>query len=390
MKNKLIILVGLVVGCETPGSRDPVSPWADLSRAQSSDCRPWPVSPTDLETQLILPAINEQKILGFVAETKTRSGSLKHDYFIADGLLKFREDNSQTIPIGNRTSILAHFGLSGQPVILTSVVSSGRSTLEARAVGDNRLLGRSGFVLDEEVRDAEVVVDGEYVFLTLRTGDYSTVFARYSVSHKGVGQFEKASFATSSRGATLVVERSRRKILLVEGKHASDMATFKISFIRPKDFTISGSQSIEVKAPGGVESWSVSNGSGGVSLAIIAGDSMVGQAQLIVGRLTVGEDNVNWLWTDSINLPDIHVSEPVWSSDSSGDVLTLVKWMDAEATIAIYDEVNSKLVARSDYGVHPKGSVVLKAFSLTGQEVGLILRNKTNDVWVHSVCRVKR
>ena len=90
-------------------------------------------------------------------------------------------------------------------------------------------------------------------------------------------------------------------------------------------------------------------------------------------------------------MPDIHVSEPVWiESPSGGAMLTLMKWLDGEATIGLYRVASGVLKTFPDQGVHRKGSIVTSGFMELGQKrVTTIIRHREGELWKFELCSGK-
>lgn len=386
MQKKTIVLMLLLGSCTGPEKSNITSEWVDLKTAGKSSCQTWPMDEKDLETQTIQAIQGLGGFVGFASHIKLRNASFSHAFIPSDSSLKLNLEEALQLPIGHSSVLLAGWSVGSQSIVVTANNTGSRATLEARSVSDNRVVAKSAFVLDGNIRDANVAVDDDEMWLSLRTGDYSSVFARLKMKGE-TGQFEKVGLPSESRGAIVVVDRAKSQPYLVENLPTSDQLTLKVTALKGKEFAPGQAQQIQFEAKGGVESWSVLSATGGILVAAVTGDSMVGQGNLFIGRLENRGSSLHWAWHKTLALADIHVSEPVWAPTPNGGVLTLMKWLEGEATMGVYEVSQSSYTARGDRGVYPKGSIVLSAFSPDSNSLGVVLRQKKDDFWAHSICR---
>ena len=194
-------------------------------------------------------------------------------------------------------------------------------------------------------------------------------------------------YASESRGAVLIADLAKHAPYIVENQPVGDKVAFKIFPLRGKDLTTGPAQTIDMDAKGGAESWSATSARNGFYFAAITGDSMVGQGVLHAGIVTVSQDAPSWGWRKELGLPDVHVSEPVWIPSAGGPILTVMKWLDGEATMAVFRATSTALDIRKDRGVHPKGSIVISGVEPSEGLLATIVRNKKDDLWHYSICR---
>lgn len=386
MKLIKVTLFPLVTLLACVSNKQPVttSEWVDLNAVGSAACDAWPMTEKDLEVQTLLPLIGKDAH-GFVASVKQRNSSVQHVYMPANSSLALNTDGAQLLPLAQGSVVVAAWKYGAVPLVVVANNNGSRSTLEARRVDDNRVITRSSFVFDGNIRGADFVVDGDTMWLTLKTGDASSVYARLKV--KGTaGQFEKISATTESRGAVLIVDYATHLPYVVEAQPTAEKLAFKLTPIRTKELTTGASQTIQTDVQGGVESWAMTSAKGGFLFAAVTGDSMVGQGALQAGLVRIKGASMSWGWKQSLSFPDVHVSEPVWAA-SSEPVLTLMKWLDGEATMSVMRVAAEGWDVQKDRGVHHKGSIVTDGFVPRNNLLATIVRHKDTDLWIYSICK---
>lgn len=387
IQNKCLLLsLVITASCTTPKPPATTSEWVNLAEVGSATCEPWPMAEKDMEVRALVPVLNRGKANGFVASVRQRNSSLEHVFVPATLKMEVDSDHAQILPLGQGSVLVGAWQSGAVPMLIVAHNSGSRATLELRKATDNRVLTRSTFVLDGNVRDAIIEIDGETVWMTLRTGDSSTVFAK--LFYKGQNsQFERISFASESRGATLVVDQEKHSPYVVEAQPVADKINFKVTPLRGKELTPGPSQNIEMDAKGGIESWTVTSARGGFYFAAVTGDSMVGQGVMHAGIVGMRQQVPNWGWRKDLGLPDVHVSEPVWIASSNGPILTVMKWLDGEATMATFRATSTGLDIRKDRGVHPKGSIVVNGTEATVGTLVTVVRNRVEDLWRYNICK---
>lgn len=385
--NKFLLLsIVIMSSCTTTKQPATTSEWVNLTEVGSATCEPWPMSEKDMEVKGLVSVLNRGKTNGFLASVRQRNASLEHVFVPANNKMELDSDRAQILPLGQGSVLVAAWQSMSVPLFIVAHNSGSRATLELRKASDNRVLARSTFVLDGNVRDADVEIDGDTIWMTLRTGDSSTVFAK--LDYKGQkSQFERISFASESRGATLIVDREKHAAYVVENQPIADKIAFKIIPLRGKEFTAGSSQNIDMEAKGGTESWSVTGTRGGFYFAAVTGDSMVGQGVMHAGVVSLRQQAATWGWRKNLGLPDVHVSEPVWIASDSGPILTVMKWLDGEATMAVFRATSTELDIRKDRGVHPKGSIVIGGTEAAPGTLTTIVRNRVEDLWRYNICK---
>ena len=265
-----------------------------------------------------------------------------------------------------------------------------QTALEVRSLADNRVLAKAPFVLSDDVTEASLTVDENIFWLTLHVSETDASYVKVTYN-KGTWSFLKARFQTDSRGAQLVMDRDSHSAYIIEGAPISDEKVgIKVKSIG-NNGEINRNDVVEFDVKGGLESWSATNGRGEVLVAMITGDSMVGQSTMHIAALNIKQEVPLWGWRKELLMPDIHVSEPVWiESPSGGAMLTLMKWLDGEATIGLYRVASGVLKTFPDQGVHRKGSIVTSGFMELGQKrVTTIIRHREGELWKFELCSGK-
>lgn len=389
-KNKFLLFqLVIIAGCATTKEPARTSEWVNLSEVGTASCQPWPMAEKDLEVRSVEPVLGKGNSYGFAASVRQRNSSVEQVFIPASSKMELDTDQAQILPLGHGSIVVASWQAGGVPLLVVAHNSTGgRSTLELRKATDNRILAKSAFILDGNVRDGSIEIDGDTIWMTLRTGDSSTVFAK--LVYKGQNSvFDRISYTSESRGALIVADLAKHVPYIVENQPVGDKIAFKILPLRGKDFSTGPAQTIEMDAKGSAESWSVTSARNGFYFAAISGDSMVGQGVLHAGNVNVNQDIARWGWRKELGLPDVHVSEPVWVASANGPILTVMKWLDGEATMAVFRATSTALDIRKDRGVHPKGSIVTSGIEAVEGQLTAVIRNKKDDLWHYSICKSK-
>ena len=141
-----------------------------------------------------------------------------------------------------------------------------------------------------------------------------------------------------------------------------------------------------------VENWSILSKSWGFYLAVIHGDSIVGEAALDIFAYKWEKGTYKLQWKKSTNLPNVHLGDLQWAAGSEVDYLYLLKWLDAESTIVSYKMSDKRFLSATNSGVFPKGSALIEAFqSSVGDSKKWtfgVLRYKNGLNWNYDLCKI--
>lgn len=385
--NKYLLFQLVMIGsCTSTKEPARTSEWVNLTEVGAASCEPWPMAEKDMEVRAIETVLGRGKASGFAASVRQRNSSVEQVFIPASAKMVLDTDHAQILPLGLGSVVVASWQAAGIPMLIVAHNSGSRSTLELRKATDNRVLAKSAFILDGNVREGSIEIDGDVIWLTLKTGDSSTVYAKLNYKDQN-SVFDRISYASGARGATLVVDQATHAAYVVENQAVAGKIAFKVVPLRGKEFTAGPVQTIEMDARGGTESWSVTSARNGFYFAAVTGDSMVGQGVLHAGLVTVSADASTWGWRKELGLPDVHVSEPVWVASPNGPILTVMKWLDGEATMAVFRATSTGLDIRKDRGVHPKGSIVINGVEPTQGFLATVVRNKKEDLWQYNICK---
>src|SRR5690606_20573578 len=112
--------------------------------------------------------------------------------------------------------------------------------------------------------------------------------------------------------------------------------------------------SLDIAATSQVESWNAAGHGGGYYLAVVDGDSLIGQSDLKVSFFNWNEGSAPVRWTKGTPLKDVHVTEPFFLASDRGLEAMVLKWIDEESTIARY-KVAANGLGKPEYsGIFPK------------------------------------
>jgi hypothetical protein len=146
---------------------------------------------------------------------------------------------------------------------------------------------------------------------------------------------------------------------------------------------------LDVRAENGVESWAATQYGTGYNLAMVDGDSLIGQAELNVTAFDWIDEAASTKWTKGVPLKDVHVSDPVFLASAKGLQVLTLNWVDDESTIARYIVAGGTLGKPVYSGIYPKGSRIVEAFAGDdASETYVIMRHKDDTNWIVQLCRL--
>jgi hypothetical protein len=246
---------------------------------------------------------------------------------------------------------------------------------------------KSQFVIDDVVTDAEFERNDKSIWVTLKSGDYTSNFIKLTIDGKD-SSIEKIPVTSASRGARIVFDKSGKTPLLLEPQLEGQNLLVKIKKVGVKPDQIKALGEVSISSKGAPESWTFSSSQNGFFYGVVFGDSMVGQGVLNSGRYSVANGNVTRAWNSETQMTDLHLSEPMIVSNSANSYLTILKWLDDTSTAEIGQLENQKISPKGNFGVMPKGSAIVNAVGSDNGNIAIALRQKVKESWKFSFCRL--
>jgi hypothetical protein len=373
-----------VTACATTQGSKIASRWQDLERSDVLSCGEWPIRQSEIDVGDMTSSGAGDG--GFVATMRLRNGSVLPVLAETKGREKVDFEDLISFPIGRDAHVLAMGAWAHEPIAFVVQNKNDRAWLEIRAMRDNRLVSRMATPLGDEVHAGKLQPSKTGWWLQLNHSENQSSFVHVTPDKTTSWKFLISSFQSSSKLAQMVAGPSGGDAFVVELPKGqdSDQGEFKITMLDPAGkFQDYGKVTLATK--GGVESWSAVMLDGSVVLAVVRGDSMVGQASLLIlaagSRGTVS-------WKKDFPMPDVHLGEPVWLSNGSKAVLGLMRWIDAEGSLGRIKVDRFGAEQLTDVGVFAKGSVLVAGYlDSEGRGLGGV-RHRETDLWKYKICKI--
>jgi hypothetical protein len=383
-----MILASCVFSCVSKSGEDEAQISGEPIEAGKVVCGSWQPDKDELDLVQLLFPIGSNVLKGVVRTSTLRSGASSHGYVGIN--MNGTPDNTKAVgfQIAKRSQVL---GLLTQKNIQDTLFATNyiksRSTLEARQFKNGVVIGQSDFFVDGKILDADLEDVGEDLFMSLRTSDYSTSFAKARL----VGEqwkFDRLSFGSEVRGARYLATTDTKLSFVVEPRVRSEAIQFDIRTVQLNATKVSEPLKITIAGKGGVESIALRGASGGILYAAVFGDSMVGQGRLSVGRISISQSSVRLDWSQDIALPDVHLSEVVWVDSQTNPIVSIFSWLDGDAVLKSFVIERKTLRELPTRGPFKRGSSLGSIVEQDGQVMG-VLRQRRNDFWSHQICTWK-
>ncbi|MEZ4742542.1 MAG: hypothetical protein R3B45_08855 [Bdellovibrionota bacterium] len=392
-------------GCVLFPSEKRISKWSVLDQAKDISCKSIDTGKhIGFENISVLQGYRNNTTslpIALIAHVVKRSGAKSYDYYDFDGDLSLESEK--------RNSLI--FGRNGMPLVGQLPPKEGS---EARIA-----------VLRNKAKDESII--------EIHNIRSNVVIAS---SAKIAGNFQGGNLMNTERGMWISLEGDQSKVIFIKGgdllaknekgserllpvqsfpnlsaankiallgdteQSAAQALTLKSDIANDgkiKDLFLvtrlheAGQQGsvyqLELPTEAGVEAWAVQSVPGGAKLAYIEGDSLIGQANLVLAKIKLGVASPIIEWQKMIPLGDAHVAQPYWVNSSNGQFLAMMKWLDEESTLSLYRVGFKQVESAKDFGVFAKGTAAIDLFSYgSDNEVYSVMRRKDGHKWDFSVC----
>lgn len=376
-KSLLLLLLGLggLTGCVT-GNSDRKSQWVVLDDAQSLRCALWPKRDRDLHLSEIVYAPQSES---FLALGTNRDGSrfsyavtFKDDYDVD-------VDDVANFSVGRGAVVAGLSGKGAQSRFIVFEEKQGKTHVEFRSRANNVI--ESSFVLNARgLKPVSVYPTKTGLWFVLKGEDQNLQFVFVDL---GKGKSLKPVSAARRFFNNPKVAVMKDGTLILIGVVDQQRSAFEMTRIQTSG-EVDGPRELALKAGSQIESHAVGVLGSDIFISFVDGDSLVGESQLKVARLSL---DGSLRWTRAEALRNMHVSEPLFLSTEKGLELLVLKWVDEESTIARY-MVTSTGFSKPKYdGVFRRGSRIMEAFQSSGGRTYTLTRSKGQSSWDFLLCR---
>ncbi len=388
LQNILLLLVISANSCANFSGQNRHSQWSELDDTRSVSCDSWPIAGTDLDTDDILVLQTQDKI-GLVGKTKQRDGSTQFQFYPFEGSTSLDTSNRKSMSFGVGAIALGNdFGEGGKSIAVVHNRGSKQATVKFHEINGNVVSMESSNIGGEVYAGSMIARESGYWLLLNREGyQVAYVDAKPNKGILPVRHFPEIKVNTrpilvphSEQNSAFIIEHDRNF------QRNNQAGQFSVRSLLPSG-QVSQPIFLTALSQGAVETWTAAAYPGGMALAVVSGDSMIGQGTLNLStqRITYGAGTSEW--NKSISLRNLHVSAPVITSSRHGSWALLLKWIDGESTLAAYKFGRTGAESKQHFGVFPKGTSLVTAFQAEESgELVAVVRNKVGYRWNYEIC----
>ncbi len=356
-----------------------------LRKAENARCAPWPKRDQDLQINELNVILGPKK--GLLASGLKRDASPQNIYVPFTDDPQIDAADLLTINVGRNGLVIGGTTFGGRPAaVVVQNVGENKSALEVRTVTDN-VVKFKGDLANVNVIEGSVVQSKGGLWIAFKSEENEYRVSFLDMRKPTTPVLKAATGIKLSDRPELVAQATRPGIVVVwkEGETGRPFRAEQLT----EDLGPSSASSLDVEVKDTVESWTAIQHSGSYYLAVVEGDSLVGQAALKLSQIGWGDGSPTVKAMKPVEIRDIHVSDPVFLVSAKGLEVLLLNWVDEESTIARYMVAGGMIGKPSYSGIFPKGTRVAHAF--TGQDPGdrfVVTRHKSADQWSFNICEL--
>lgn len=387
LKRLNFFVVFSIISCASPGKKELESQWGELKSVGPTSCSPWPLAEKELDVAQMVASSGESG--GFIALTRLRNGSVLPMYASTSNDESVSHDDLMEFPIGRNAHVIGLGDWNSQPIAFIAQNKNDRAWIEVRGVRDNKLIARMGTPIAEEVMGGKIVPSSKGWWLQLNHSETDSSFLNVTPNNTSQWKFMLSQFKATTRSAAILSDEGDVSAHVVELLRDEEESKGHFKLTR---LSLAGGAkeigSVSVPTKGGLESWSATSIGGRVAIALVRGDSMVGQAVLVIATVSTSSQQPVLAWTREFSMQDVHLAEPVWVPNGSKALVGLMKWIDGEGALARLKVDASGAEPLPDVGAFDKGTVLVSGY-LDAKERGLgAFRYRSNDLWKYKLCKL--
>lgn len=378
-----VLLVVALCSCVHKQASRIKSGWYPLTKAQDISCTSWPLREKDLKVEEIVPFRGDNP--GFFVSVIKRNGA--KSFYFAPIERDANPKPSRFVPLDLPRGALFLGGttIKGNTHVIFLTGESDRVVLETRNL-DSELQGQRIPIVIKGYSRGQVIEGqgGDWLIIEDESGQSRVYFLAFD--SQGNRTLKSVSLEIEE-GAKMTLVQGR---LLASYRANPQSHILNITRLNTSDALNSGYRSPikhQLDLGGAVEAWSLGSLPSGPILAAIVGDSLVGDAKLVLARLDLNSKNSKLQLIGKVDLRDIHVSEPLFSETPKGTELMLVNWVDEESTIARYIVQPEGLSKPLFSGLFAKGAHLVGLLQAKETDrIQVLTRHRIESQWVYQVC----
>lgn len=374
-----------VASCTSFTGAKITSQWSELHKAKSMDCADWPLQDQDLRVEdiKVIQSDTETALLGKV---RKRNGSWGYHYTKFKGDENIESEDIRQLSVGLNAIVMSgHFPNNGEQYALADIGEDETYRFEVRDIKTNVVQSKLNIKAQDFTEGAITKVESGFWLLS------SQDLYRISYISNDKGSLTERSYDLGYDSEPVITRKiGTNEINILSLEHGTN-SKFTIQNLHTSGDK-GNRQEIQVKELAqGVESWDAVGTGNGVQLVYVSGDSVVGDAKLNFTDLPANFAGGQPVSERQVSLQGLHVSEPIWvkSFNNPGSYAVMLKWLDGESTVGVYDAKAPDKQEQRNYGVLKKGTALIDAFAFGSEsDIYAILRLKENRNWRYQICEI--
>lgn len=374
----------IFTGCFTSG-KNHKSEWIALDHAESIECSPWPKRPKDLRIETIKPIYDsKEKLHGFIVSVLTRSASRGQYFLPFQNSVELNLQKSQKIELPRGGISLGGTLFGKRTMIFTAQNTAKGVQLELRSVPDNVVRGKA--LLASESIDDGFISSTQGGFWLQYEDNNSEKVALIKTLPKDQIEIRRIPIAFDSKPILV----SAPKGAFFVWRPDEPKALFKYRWVASLEGGggIPGPVStLPYRIQSQIESWTFGKNKEQYLLVAVDGDTLIGQAQLVVNSIKFGPTGATLATSHQLRIKDTHTTEPVIAPASQTSEILMLNWIDEESTIARYKLNDQGIAKPSHMGIFAKGTKIQWISKDPNEDnVYFLTKNKSDTEWNYSLC----
>jgi hypothetical protein len=374
------MLVIYISSCQSLQPAKTKSQWYQLQQTTSSDCMQWPLRDGDLRIDEVI-AVKGYKP-GFLVSGLRRNNS-PFAYFSEYKSGKPAPDEFRQFQINPGQRLIGAHSDNGQLVIASAINTENGSKVILQNLANKETLAEK-HMPNLEILDGKLVSSRNGFWLLLESSDHRTS-AMFAGLGKGPPSLQSLDGASWVNQPTLVPSGAEPTALVIWQDDASQPR------IHTQVVRESGTALPSVILPletNDLEGWAATARNQRLYVALVEGDTMVGEAQLKITTFRFANSGFIAEKSTKFAINDVHTSAPLFLDGSEGLELVLLNWIDEESTIARYLVTSPQGSKPRFSGVFPKGLRIMGQLAAAGEGDFVVTRHRSGLQWIFQQCRI--
>jgi hypothetical protein len=346
------------------------SEWSALDSLSGLDCKNWPKAPNEVLISEITPFSGGHS--GFLVASLLNNSRDQYYYLPFKGDLALDLSERQSLIFNKNIQVLGAGSYKGQAsAALLTQDQNGHAMIEWRNVLKNTVI--DAFTIQPKEANSGVVTwQDSHVWGSFYDGQYRFAL----MDHQGNVLQQLALKDSTISEPKLLKPTSEHYYGMVKRHTTDDLASFGLIDVTVKRAT---EHVLPLKISGDVEGWdALLSPDGKLYIVYVAGDSMVGRAELVVDTLELSAEGA---WTSSkqwrSDLDGSHIANPVLKFADGEFRVFATRWLDGESLLSIYRNDEGALLEER-FGPLPEAASLVEVMEHE-KDTFVLLRHKQSE-----------